>query len=306
MQKNVTIPQIDPADVFQNINLLEFNYFYTGKIFLDREWNTEYFPAGRQINSMCRLYMPLQGEGLGVIGKTRLHFRKGSLYLIPPFANVHLSCNAFLEKYWAHFNALLPDSKVDIFNRIEYPLEVPAENMEFLIHCFEILISHQDALPEMRHQPERLAKFECRCAMGMLLKPFLLQAEKLNKIPDRNKSRITDIIYYVEHNLSEKLTLEKLAGVFNFNANYLSNYFSAEIGMGLIHYIRLRLVEKAKLLLKDPALSIKQIADLLGFEDPRTFSRAFKRVIYMTPTQYRNLLKSHFPNIAGNTLLPRQ
>ena len=76
--------------------------------------------------------------------------------------------------------------------------------------------------------------------------------------------------------------------------------------MGLIHYIRLRLVEKAKLLLKDPTLSIKQIADLLGFEDPRTFSRAFKRVIYMTPTQYRDLLKRHFPNIAGNTLLPRQ
>lgn len=306
MQKNVTIPQIDPSHVFQNMDELQFTYFYTGRILLDKEWNTELFPAGRQINSMCRLYMPLQGEGHGFIGKTHLHFRKGFLYLIPPFANIHLSCNSFLEKYWAHFNALLPDSRVDIFNRIEYPLEIKVKDQDFFRQCFEILISHQDALPEMRYQPEHLARFECRCAMGMLLHEFLRQAEKINKVPDRNKSRVTDIIYYVEHNLSEKLTLRELAGIFNFNANYLSNYFSAEIGMGLSCYIRMRLVEKAKLLLNDPVYTIKEIADLLGFEDPRTFSRAFKRAVYMTPSEYRDLLKKRTPRIAGNTLLEKK
>lgn len=53
---------------------------------------------------------------------------------------------------------------------------------------------------------------------------------------------------------------------------------------------RLR-IEKAKEIMSSEQLSLKEVCFEVGYKDPNYFSRVFKRVTGMTPTEYRNQLR---------------
>lgn len=52
------------------------------------------------------------------------------------------------------------------------------------------------------------------------------------------------------------------------------------------YFTRLKM-HKASQLLNNPNLSIKEVADLVGYEDPLYFSRVFKQINAVSPTEYR-------------------
>jgi AraC-like DNA-binding protein len=56
------------------------------------------------------------------------------------------------------------------------------------------------------------------------------------------------------------------------------------------YFIRLRM-HKACQLLDTTSLNVKEIANSVGYEDPLYFSRVFKAVVELTPTQYRLINK---------------
>jgi len=69
----------------------------------------------------------------------------------------------------------------------------------------------------------------------------------------------------------------------------LSNLIKHETGKSAKEYIYFYLIDKAKNLLSDPMLSVKEIAFTLGFEYPQHFSKLFKVKTGISPTQYRNM-----------------
>ena len=69
---------------------------------------------------------------------------------------------------------------------------------------------------------------------------------------------------------------------------YLKRIFKAVTGNGIMHYFLNLRIEKAKELLSEPANSVSFIADTLGFDSPQHFSGQFKKIVYMSPTAYRN------------------
>lgn len=48
-------------------------------------------------------------------------------------------------------------------------------------------------------------------------------------------------------------------------------------------------IEKAKLLIKDIKFKTYQVAELVGYDDPAYFSKVFKKVVGISPTEYRNI-----------------
>lgn len=289
MKKEVTFFKNSIFDVMKEISSVRYQYHFMEKVKLDSKWNTSHFPADAKIISQGRIYFPIAGEGYGHLGKKVITFRKGHIYLIPPFTNITVSCKTFLEKYWIHFNAFLPGSDVDIFNQIICPMELPVEENDHKLFTlnFEKLLAKQYSKFPSRVQPTGLDELHCHAALSQLLIPFLAHAENNPAAFDKDKSRITSIVYYVEHNLSEKLTVEKIAEVFDLHYNYLCNYFSREMGLPLGRYIKIRLIERAAAYLLNESLSIKEIAFLLGYDEVRSFSRAFKRATLYTPSEYR-------------------
>ena len=87
--------------------------------------------------------------------------------------------------------------------------------------------------------------------------------------------------------LDQRATAASFAALANLSESHYRSLFKTQTGYAPMDYfIRLRM-HKACQLLDTTSLSVKEIATAVGYEDPLYFSRVFKAVIEMTPSQYR-------------------
>ena len=110
---------------------------------------------------------------------------------------------------------------------------------------------------------------------------------KINSKVIECRKEIKKIIEYINNNLEKKLNLELLAKVINMNESYLSRIFKEELDITLSDYIKITRLEKAKEMLKDHDMRIKDVAISVGIQDQLYFSRLFTKFFNITPTEYR-------------------
>lgn len=88
---------------------------------------------------------------------------------------------------------------------------------------------------------------------------------------------------HVRANTGRALTLAEVAQAAHVSPNYLTSLFRAETGTPLGRFILVERIALAQRRLRQPGASVKAVALELGFADPFTFSRAFKRVTGRSP-----------------------
>lgn len=91
----------------------------------------------------------------------------------------------------------------------------------------------------------------------------------------------------IKERIRDLPTLGELAKSTGLSRTYLSYVFKEVTGMRLQDYLTRIRLEKAKDLLGNIDLKIKQIAHEAGFSDPNYFCRAFKRKTGLNPTNWR-------------------
>lgn len=153
-------------------------------------------------------------------------------------------------------------------------------------------------------------------AMDYLLKPFsekellqsLEQALKLHdKVcdPDRlrichpqsedeellTEARLTatreNIESYLREHYGEELSMQSVAKAMNYSEAYFCKLFKQCFHLNFTAWLNWFRVEKAKELLPDHRLSIRDVSLLCGYTDANYFSRVFKRLTGRTPSEYR-------------------
>ncbi|MBU7592664.1 AraC family transcriptional regulator [Metabacillus halosaccharovorans] len=100
------------------------------------------------------------------------------------------------------------------------------------------------------------------------------------------------ILEYIEDHFSEKITLSFLAEYGNISSAHLSRVFKQMTGLNVSEYIKMKKILKAKQLLLKTEENVSSIADQCGFESMPYFHRTFKKMMDMTPSQYRNSTKA--------------
>lgn len=106
--------------------------------------------------------------------------------------------------------------------------------------------------------------------------------------PEKQEERtITGITRYLQEHLSEEMSLSILSDEFHLNAQYISQLFRNEIGVGFLTYLTNIRMEKAKQLLLSTSFSVAEVAERSGYVDYRIFTKVFKKVEGITPSQYR-------------------
>jgi len=73
------------------------------------------------------------------------------------------------------------------------------------------------------------------------------------------------------------------------SANYLSDLLKKETGVSALKHIQQKMLDIAKERVFDVTKSISEISYELGFPYPQHFSRLFKKVVGVTPNEYRML-----------------
>jgi len=92
---------------------------------------------------------------------------------------------------------------------------------------------------------------------------------------------------YIEANFTKNITLEDVSREVNISTYYLSRIFKETTGSNFIDYLTGLRIEKAKELLSTTQYSMKEICQMSGYVDPNYFSKLFKKIVGVTPTEYR-------------------
>lgn len=123
-----------------------------------------------------------------------------------------------------------------------------------------------------------------------LLRDFCHQYmnEISNQKTDKSSIVLDQLIVYINMHYKENLTLDQLSAVCYLSPSYISKVFKKHLNTNFIDYLSSVRIKVAKRLMKNPALSMKEISAEIGYIDANYFTRVFKKYEGVTPSEYRN------------------
>jgi two-component system response regulator YesN len=92
---------------------------------------------------------------------------------------------------------------------------------------------------------------------------------------------------YISGHVTGKMGIQEIASVAGMSESYFSHLFKKETGVNVIDYVNHRKMEKAMEILKDHRVKIADAAEQLGIDNANYFSVLFKKVVGMSPQEYR-------------------
>ena len=95
---------------------------------------------------------------------------------------------------------------------------------------------------------------------------------------------------YIEAHVADDISLAQLAELARLSPYHFARAFKQSFGMPPHRYHTHRRVERAKLLLATPTLSVTEIGLKVGFSETSSFSAAFRKLTGSTPTSFRRML----------------
>ena len=103
----------------------------------------------------------------------------------------------------------------------------------------------------------------------------------------RTNSTVDKAKEYINENYAKDISLDDVSREVDISPYYFSKVFKEETGENFIEYLTNIRIEKAKELLTETELSMKEICGSIGYSDPNYFSRTFKKNTGVTPTEYK-------------------
>ena len=176
---------------------------------------------------------------------------------------------ALTERY----NQLLGQWRAEIER--QYPKLVLSPSQP-LSYC-QLLDEHFHFSPELL---EKKLKFELSQLFGELTSPG---SHPQNDI-------IYQVAYYIRLNYDKPFSQFACAQLFFINKNYMCRKFKNTFHVSMVSYLNQIRIDRARELLENPGIKIKDIANMVGFEDEKYFSRQFHKNTGMSPNEYRSQL----------------
>ena len=256
----------------------------------------------------ARLYYVTEGEAQIVIGSDYHKLTPNHLYFIPAFTEHNYICQASFSHYYIHIYEDQQRS-VGILDDYTFPFEVDASetDLELIKRLCDInpflklsesnplsYDNHPTLISNIRLNQSRPFhdKMESRGILLILMSRFFEQAISKEEVKD---NRIHQMLSYIRKHLDSHLDVNMLADQACMSKDHFIRIFKKETGETPNAYITKRKMEKAELALVTSDLSIKSIAQLIGYSDYSYFNRVFKQNSGITPLQYREKALSLHP-----------
>lgn len=94
-------------------------------------------------------------------------------------------------------------------------------------------------------------------------------------------------LQFIEKNIAKRVTLEDVASFMNISPHYFSKLFKHEVGINFIDYTTERKILRSKELIAGTSEPINNIAFELGFNEANYFSKVFKKITGISPSEFR-------------------
>ncbi|OMC65955.1 hypothetical protein BK121_22120 [Paenibacillus odorifer] len=107
----------------------------------------------------------------------------------------------------------------------------------------------------------------------------------------RNSQDLNEAIRFIHESYHKPLDLAMVSNHVSLNYAYFSNLFKKNIGKGFAEYLRDVRLDKARRLLAETDHKIVEVATMVGYESYKSFTRSFRDVMDMQPTEYRQMMR---------------
>ena len=94
------------------------------------------------------------------------------------------------------------------------------------------------------------------------------------------------IIQYISDHAFEEITLESASHALGISASHLSHFFSEQLHTNFRRFINAIRIERARMLMRDPSMTLTEVCDACGYTNMRTFRRAFQAEMGCLPSDH--------------------
>ncbi|MDD4493730.1 MAG: AraC family transcriptional regulator [Eubacteriales bacterium] len=193
------------------------------------------------------------------------------------FENTLLS----VDNYCKNLLALIIKESVSAFNS---PLNTPElkklerRNDSAVFGCEQLIITYLTQLLIYLIRKSLSTRSESRISSAM----------KENADGDMADS----VIEYLDRNVKRKIRFRDVLDYSKLSATNLKVLFKEKTGVGVMEYFRKLKIDEAKRLIREEKYNFSEIANMLGYESIHYFSRQFKSITGMNPTEYAISVKA--------------
>ena len=209
--------------------------------------------------------------------KVKYVLNRGQLIIFPPKTPFFYSnaSKVQTEYFWINFTGC---EALNIINTVKIPLNAPytVAKPRNIFEAFESFFN------EFKH---RAFLHEMSIFYKFLRIMILFGRAREDQV---QKNSLTESLTYISNNYSIDITTEELAEMEHLSCAHYRRLFKEKIGMTPTQYISTIRLKHAEQMLFETELSIKEIAQKVGFSDQLYFSKVFSKHFGVSPKAFRN------------------
>lgn len=224
----------------------------------------------------------IRGKGILHIDEKEFILSKNSgFFMYPDVPHQYYAIEEPWETHWVVFNgegviSLLNSLGMDRYH--VYHLD-DVRMLDNLISDIFILTQTKGPMPGHRNSAK---------LYNLLIELNTLVREKAEKDETSKLKRLLPVLDFIEENYATSPTINELSDIIGVSPQYLCRIFSQVLNTRPTEYLNLFKLKKAKeMLFNEIGLTVKEIAQKTGFNDPSYFCAIFKKYEGITPMQFR-------------------
>jgi len=230
-----------------------------GKTVCDKDWDSIGTDA-----YFYKLYYCIDGKAEYICDGIEVDFLPGNLYIIKENTKykVVASEGHYFDVLWFHVDFYLPLIKP----LVEIKIDENSVEKHLLEALMEAIKSNKEILPKIIEP----------------LTEIIITNNDLFEVFDRPTIKAAQ---YITKNYNKNITNDTIAEQLGYNKNYFIKKFKDTLGVSPHQYlIKVKMTYAKKYLAEKK--SVKQASSIVGYNDPNTFSRDFKKYYGYSPTEF--------------------
>jgi len=264
-----------------NLNLLAGGFYRSTPL-----WNK----GADGLDQCYKCYLPVRGRAEVVTAGGTCTIQPGSLYFIPGFHLKSQSCDQEMTVHWIHF---MPESFYlhRRLNQIRHVIAWPLRELRWMKADFSRLNEMFENPGSDQNRPHGAAPVDLVCrieaSLMFLIGDLLRTHARLIPHEHAELPRLKRAIDFMDSAFLTNPPLDEVARHSHMAANTFHRLFKKAMGLTPFQYMERKRLNQAHRLLGDARLSVKEVAELSGYENPLYFSRVFRHHFGSPPSAFR-------------------
>ena len=183
--------------------------------------------------------------------------------------------------FWVHMDGHLAEqftSMMFVNDETNLIFEVP--NMAEVLLEFEQLLACRQATYQFNN-------FVLASNILRKIFSYFISQNQVLLTSDQSQINLQIIDGFLEKNIDSQITLEEMAEISGLSKFHFAKKFQKQTGLSPVRYFLELKIKHACELIDRTQLTIKEVSSRLGYDDPYYFSRLFKKIMGISPKQYR-------------------